>query len=98
MNRSHTEFINGFSCAPNSFFWVMNRIFFQYSSLLILMVCSAVMIAVSLLTEAPAHAKISGLTYGTTTQEDRAETRASYNWRDIASSALVLVLIVAAYR
>jgi SSS family solute:Na+ symporter len=87
----------GFAYSEGSFLWVINNIFFQYYSLVIFIVCVVVMIVVSKLTEAPSYEKISGLTYGTTTDEDRQTSRASWSMRDVAASALVLILIVAAY-
>jgi SSS family solute:Na+ symporter len=87
----------GFSYAEGSILWVINNIFFQYYSLIIFIVCVVVMIVVSKLTEAPSYEKISGLTYGTTTDKDRQTSRASWSMRDVVASALVLVLIVAAY-
>jgi SSS family solute:Na+ symporter len=87
----------GFAYAQGSFLWVINNIFFQYYSLIIFIVCVVVMIVVSKLTEAPSYEKISGLTYGTTSDEDKQTSRASWSMRDVVASALVLVLIVAAY-
>jgi len=89
--------LSGFSYAEGSFLWIVNNTFFQYYSLLIFLVCIAVMVGVSYMTEAPDYEKISGLTYGTMTHEHRSESRASWDWRDVASSALVIVLILAAY-
>ncbi len=89
--------IEGFSYTEGSFFWIINNIFFQYYSLAIFLVCVAVMIGVSYMTEPPAYEKIRGLTYGTLTEQDRAESRASWTWVDVALSALVLALILAAY-
>jgi SSS family solute:Na+ symporter len=89
--------VDGFDYDQGSFLWVMHNIFFQYYSILILAVSIVVMIGVSKMTEAPAYEKISGLTYGTLTKEDRAETKGSYDWRDIVGSCLMLVLILAAY-
>jgi len=89
--------IDGFDYEKGSFLWVMHNIFFQYYSLLILAVCIVVMIGVSKMTQAPAYEKISGLTYDTLTKEDRAESKRSYDWRDIVSSCLMLVLILVAY-
>jgi len=80
-----------------SFFWILNSIYFQYYSLLIFIVCAVVMIAVSYLTKAPAPERISGLTYGTLTDEDRHTSRASWNWRDVAASGTVLAVILASY-
>ncbi|HCV43801.1 MAG TPA: Na+/glucose cotransporter [Bacteroidetes bacterium] len=87
----------GFRYPEGTFLWIMNNVFFQYYSLLIFIVSAAVMIGVSYMTEAPALAKISGLTYGTVTEEHKQESRASWDARDVVSSALVLMLIVAAY-
>jgi SSS family solute:Na+ symporter len=80
-----------------SFFWIINNMFFQYYSLLIFLVCVGAMVAVSLATRPPDYAAISGLTYGTITAEHRRESRASWDNRDLAASAAVLVAIVLAY-
>ena len=89
--------VDGFSYENGSLFWVINNTFFQYYSLLIFLVCVAVMIGVSYLTAPPAPGEVDGLTFGTLTDEHRATSRASWNWRDVTSSGLVLVLILAAY-
>lgn len=85
------------SYAQGSFFWIMNNIFFQYYSLLIFLVCVAVMIVVSYLTEEPSYEKIRGLTYGTRTAEDRTKSRASWTYADLIASGAVLAIIAAAY-
>ncbi|MCB0587795.1 MAG: sodium/solute symporter, partial [Phaeodactylibacter sp.] len=89
--------MDGFAYEEGSFFWVVNNIFFQYYSLLIFIVCSIVIVAVSYATEEPSYAKISGLTFATMTDEDRAENRASYTKGDVFWSAVVIVLIIIAY-
>jgi solute:Na+ symporter, SSS family len=89
--------IDGFAYTEGSFFWVINNIFFQYYSLVIFLVCVAVMMGVSYMTEAPDYERISGLTYGTLSEKDRTASRLSWNWRDVATSALLLLLILAAY-
>lgn len=86
-----------FSYTEGSFFWIVNNMYFQYYSLVIFLVCIAVMVAVSHLTQEPAYSKISGLTYGTLTDEDRKASRASWNKWDVIASAGVLVAILAAY-
>jgi SSS family solute:Na+ symporter len=55
------------------------------------------MIAVSLMSEAPSYEKISGLTFGTMSDNDKATTRASWTKSDVALSVLVIVLILVAY-
>ena len=83
--------------AEGSFLWIVNNTFFQYYSILILLVSAAVMYVVSYMTEAPDYQKISGLTYATVTAEDQATSRASWNRTDVIGSAAVLVGILAAY-
>ena len=80
-----------------SFFWIINNMYFQYYSLVIFLVCIAVMIVVSHMTSPPSYDKIKGLTYGTLTDEDRKATRASWNKWDVIASVGVLVAILAAY-
>ncbi len=91
------KLMDGFAYTEGSLFWIVNNMFFQYYSILILLVCVVVMCVVSYMSEAPDYAKISGLTYGTITAEDRAESRASWNRWDVIASAAVLVAILAAY-
>ncbi len=88
-------FENGYT--QGSLLWIVNNIYFQYYSLLIFLVCVAVMIAVSFATAAPDEERIAGLTYGTVSQEQRRATRSSWSWVDVAASAAVLVAILAAY-
>jgi SSS family solute:Na+ symporter len=80
-----------------SFLWVVNNIYFQYFSVLITIVSAMVMVVVSHMTAEPDYEKIRNLTFETTTGEDRANTRASWSWREVAGSALVLVSILGAY-
>ena len=83
--------------APGSFLWIVNNIYFQYFSVLITIVSAVVMVVVSLLTAEPDYARLKGLTFATVTERDRQESRASWDWRDIASSAFVLACILGAY-
>ena len=91
------KLIDDFAYTEGSFFWIVNNTYFQYYSLLIFLVCIAVMVVVSHLTQEPAYSKISGLTYGTLTDEDRKASRASWNQWDVIASVGVLVAILAAY-
>jgi len=91
------KLVAGFAYAEGSLLWIVNNMFFQYYSILILLVCVAVMYVVSYMSEEPDYAKISGLTYGTVTSEDRATSRASWNRWDVVASASVLAAILAAY-
>jgi SSS family solute:Na+ symporter len=82
---------------PGSFLWIVNNIYFQYFSVLITIVSAVVMVAVSLLTAEPDYSRLKGLTFATVSERDQRESRASWNWRDVAGSALVLVCILGAY-
>ncbi len=83
--------------APGSFLWIVNNLYFQYYSLFIFIVSVVVMVVVSYATAPPAPEQLAGLTYGTVTTEDRAQSRASWSGREVIASAVVLVLILAAY-
>ncbi|HJQ80894.1 MAG TPA: sodium:solute symporter [Lacipirellulaceae bacterium] len=82
---------------PGTLLWIVNNIYFQYYSLLIFLVSSAVMIAVSLMTAAPDARQIQGLTYGTVTDDDRRISRRSWNAIDVIASCVVIAAIIAAY-
>ncbi len=83
--------------AEGSFFWIVNKIYFQYFSILIFLVSAAVMVVVSYLTAEPDYAKFRGLTYGTVSEEEARKTREGWNMGDVVASVFVCVLIVGAY-
>ena len=91
------KLIDNFQYSTGSFLWIVNNIFFQYYSIIILVVCIIVMVAVSYSTNAPSYEKISGLTYGTVTEEHKKESRSSWSMIDVAASVIVMLLILAAY-
>jgi SSS family solute:Na+ symporter len=88
-------FQNGYP--HGSFLWIVNNIYFQYFSVLITLVSAIVMITVSYATSEPDYGAIKNLTFETTTKEDKAQTRASWNWREVSASVLVLLCILGAY-
>ena len=88
-------FENGY--APGSLFWIINNINFQYYSLVIFAASAMTMVAVSYATEAPDIQKLQGLTYATVSHGDRQRSRNSWDWRDVAASAVILLIILAAY-
>ncbi|HEX9935329.1 MAG TPA: Na+/glucose cotransporter, partial [bacterium] len=91
------KLMSGFSYTPGSFLWIVNHIFFQYYSIVILIVCALVMTVVSYMTSPPKYNKISGLTFGTLTEDHRKTSRASWSAGDVISSVAVLMLIIGAY-
>jgi solute:Na+ symporter, SSS family len=86
---------NGYT--QGSFLWIINNFYFQYFSVLITIVSAIVMVSVSYMTAEPDYAKLQNLTFATKTSEDRAQTRASWDWHDVAGSAVVLACILGAY-
>ncbi len=91
------KLIEGFQYQQGSLLWIVSNIYFQYYSLFIFIVSVFVMIAVSWWTSAPSYDRISGLTYGTLNEEHRRLSRGSWDLREVAASALVLLVILAAY-
>ncbi|HKL72444.1 MAG TPA: sodium:solute symporter [Marinilabiliaceae bacterium] len=59
--------------------------------------CIIIVVVASLLTEAPSKEKIQGLVFGTSTPEQKAETRASWNSWDVFHSVVILGITVAFY-
>jgi SSS family solute:Na+ symporter len=91
------KLIDDFAYTEGSLLWIINNMFFQYYSMLILAVCVAVMVMVSYATRQPDYSQITGLTYGTITAEQREASRRSWNLRDVVASGVVLAAILAAY-
>ncbi|MEI8339971.1 MAG: sodium:solute symporter [Verrucomicrobiota bacterium] len=89
------QFKNGYS--EGSFLWIVNNINFQYFSILITLISAVVMVGVSYMTAPPDEAQIRGLTFATASREDKALTRESWNWKDVAASCVVMILITFAY-
>jgi SSS family solute:Na+ symporter len=80
-----------------SFLWIVNNIYFQYFSVLITLISAIVMVVVSYMTAEPDYATLQNLTFATKTTEDKAATRASWDWREVAASGLVLACILGSY-
>ena len=82
---------------PGSFFWFVNNFYFQYYSLLIFVVSVVVMVGVSYATPAPSYERLTGLTFATATGVQKADTRRSWDRRDVIASGVVLLMILMAY-
>lgn len=80
-----------------SFLWIINNINFQYFSILITIISALVMVVVSYLTAEPEYGKIKNLTFGTLTEEHRAASARSWDWREVTASAFVLAAILGGY-
>ncbi len=91
------KLFKAYEYTEGTFFWIVNNIFFQYYSLLITIICIIVMITVSYATTEPSYEKISGLTFGTTTDDHRRESRSSWSLGDVVASVSLVVIIVLIY-
>ena len=82
------------------FSWFQN-LFYDCNRLVfcgwMLVFCLGVGVIVSLCTKAPEPEKIQGLVFGTSTPEQRAATRASWNQWDVINSIIILGITVAFY-
>jgi len=70
---------------------------FLYYSGALLLVSTVIVIVGSLLSPAPDPTQISGLTYGSLTDEDREEIRNSWDKWDVFGTAVVLGLVAGFY-
>jgi len=66
---------------------------FLYFCIYLFIVCIAITIIVSLFTPKPSEEKLQGLTYGTLSDKDRAESRASWNYTDVIHSVIIVVIV-----
>lgn len=62
-----------------------------------LLFCMAVVFIVTMFTKAPSEEKIRGLVFGTSTAEQRLETRRSWNVWDIINTLIIIGITVAFY-
>ena len=78
--------------------WVFDfwNIHWLYYTQILLVVTAALMIAISLITRAPIPRPVKYTWYGATPQE-KAATRASWNWMDVALSLIVLAAVALFY-
>ena len=55
------------------------------------------MVVVSYMTPEPNQPQIQGLTFATATEEDKANTRASWNKWDVIGSLVIMAFIIGVY-
>ncbi|HEX2971710.1 MAG TPA: sodium:solute symporter [Tepidisphaeraceae bacterium] len=83
--------------APDSLLYQYADINFAKMGIVFFAAATVMIVVASLLTPKPSEDKLVGLTYGTITASQRAETRASWNKWDVIATAGVLVLILSTY-
>ena len=83
--------------ADNWFRTVFYDLNWLYFSGAMLLVCSLIMITVSMFTRQVPAAQLQGLTFGSVTAEQKVITRASWNKWDVIHSGIIMAIIVAFY-
>lgn len=78
---------------PNSFLFLVGDMNFLSFGAWFFLFCVILVTVVSWLTSVPAMEKIRNLTFQTISAEDKVNNRASYNWKDIAFSVLILAAV-----
>ena len=73
-------------------YYIAQMNFLKFSSFFFLY-CVAVAVIVSLVTERPRKEKLTGLTFGTITEEQKRQNAESYTWVDIIASIFVIAVV-----
>jgi solute:Na+ symporter, SSS family len=81
------------SLSEGSFLHNMGTMNFLHFGVLSFIICIGIAIVVSIMNPAPTQAQLEGLTYNTLTDEQKQANKATYNWVDIASSILVVIIV-----
>ena len=81
------------SLAPGSFLYTLGDMNFLAFGAWFFLFCVILIVVVSLLTPAPAHEKTDNLTFQTISEEEKRSNKTSYNWKDIAVSVLIIVIV-----
>jgi SSS family solute:Na+ symporter len=90
-----------YSATPDAANTWFKALFYDYNWLFfcgwMFLFCIIVVVLVSLFTKAPSTEKIQGLVFGTSTPEQRLETRQSWNHWDVIHTVIILGITVAFY-
>ena len=82
------------SLDPNGALYYLGAMNFLSFSAWFFLLCVLLLIGVSLLSDKPEEAQLKNLTYSTITAEAKAESKATYNWKDIAVSIAILCIVI----
>jgi len=78
---------------PNGFLFKVGDVNFLTFGAWFFLFCIVLAITVSWLSSIPSMEKVKNLTFQTISAEEKAENKASYNWKDIVVSILVLAAV-----
>ena len=82
------------SDALNGFPLWFAEVNFLHFAVLLFVVCTGLLVGISLLTTAPEVAAIRGLTYGTTVVEDRLSSRKTWGRSEVIHSLIIVGVIL----
>ncbi|MBC2839532.1 sodium:solute symporter [Robiginitalea sp. SC105] len=82
------------SLEPGTFLHTLGAMNFLVFAAWFFLFCMALLVVVSLLTPAPAAEKVENLTYATITAEEKQRNKASYNWKDILVSVIIVGIVI----
>jgi SSS family solute:Na+ symporter len=82
------------SLAPSGYLYQFATMNFLYFCIWLFLFSIVVFVTISLMTAAPSEEKVRGLTFATTVAEDKAASRATWNWVDVTLSIFVLAVIL----
>jgi SSS family solute:Na+ symporter len=98
MCRLGVEIMHGIEPFANgTFLYLFATTSFTLVCIYLTVICSLLIVFVSLLTPAPKPEQLQGITYGSASAEQRRETRESWNALDVALTIGLLVIIVTIY-
>ena len=98
MTRLGCEIANGIAPYESGTFlhWFATTSY-TFMCIYLTVICAALMFVVSWVTPKPAPEQLEGLTYFTSTPEQRAVTRQSWNWVDVVTSVGLICIIIVIY-
>jgi SSS family solute:Na+ symporter len=67
---------------------------FSHMAIFMFIACVIVCVTVSLATPAQSETKLTGLTFGTLTAEQKSFNKSSYEWIDITASVLLVIAVI----
>src|SRR5690606_17212930 len=82
------------SLDPNGVLYLLGSMNFLTFAAWFFLFCIALIITVSLLTPAPSAEKVANLTLSTISEEEKRNNKASYNWKDVVISVVILAIVI----
>ncbi|GMQ83026.1 MAG: sodium:solute symporter [Rhodothermia bacterium] len=82
---------------PSTVFGAIGAFNGYYFAGVLFLVAVTIIVTVSYATEPPPEEKIRGFTFSMVSDHDRKENRASWNWKDVAGTIVVLGLVLGVY-